>query len=295
MSELINSSANFYLNSEVYNPTNVPIDATITISDRDDILKFQEHWAVHITRFAVDTQASLYYVKPDKDAWVTLTSVLYNRLANHRVDDTKHFVDQRTLRMTNGASTLADFLHQLNLNVPVTAPLPGHVSVAGGVRARSGKWTVTPSGSFQFEAQILEAYGVEETIDPFMAPNTAEYMVNIRMSEPMRKILGFKNANVRVLGNASKLALWKQTMSNFMDLLPAYRSNIDNWRWDGVQRRHWHKCNWYSEMWYIINNSILRGVPINQNGEPGPVANANHKSTPADFNRDGGYISGINY
>ena len=62
MSELINSSANFYLNAETYNPSSEPIEAVITISDRDDILKFQEHWAVHCTRFAVDTQASLYYV-----------------------------------------------------------------------------------------------------------------------------------------------------------------------------------------------------------------------------------------
>ena len=75
MSELIASSANFYLNAEVYNSTDVPIDAVIKISDQDDILKFQEHWAVHIVRWAVDTQASLYYVKPDNDVWVTLTTV----------------------------------------------------------------------------------------------------------------------------------------------------------------------------------------------------------------------------
>ena len=68
MSELINSSANFYLNCETFNPTNVPIDAVITVSDRDDILKFQEHWACHVTRFAVDTQASLYYIHPDSEA-----------------------------------------------------------------------------------------------------------------------------------------------------------------------------------------------------------------------------------
>ena len=36
MSELINSSANFYLNAETYNPTSQPIDAVITVRDRDD-------------------------------------------------------------------------------------------------------------------------------------------------------------------------------------------------------------------------------------------------------------------
>ena len=117
MSELIASSANFYLNAEVYNSTDVPIDAVIKISDQDDILKFQEHWAVHIVRWAVDTQASLYYVEPNNDTWVTLTTIRYRNIADHRTDMTKHFVDQRTLRMTNGASTLADFLAQLNDSV----------------------------------------------------------------------------------------------------------------------------------------------------------------------------------
>ena len=121
--ELVQSDGNFYLNAEVFNSTSSPMDAVITISDRDDILKFQEHWMVHVTRFAIDTQASLYYVKPNSDVWVTLTTVQYGNLADHRTDNTKHFVDQRTLRMTNGASTLADFLEQLNHAVPVITSL----------------------------------------------------------------------------------------------------------------------------------------------------------------------------
>ena len=291
MSELINSSGSFYLNAETYNSSSVPVDAVITISDRDDILKFQEHWAVHCTRFAVDTQASLYYVVPDDDAWVTLTTVMYVNLAAHATDTSKHFVDQRTLRMTNGASTLADFLHQLNDSVPViqqdgVAPIP---TIAGGRRLKTGRWTVTPSGSFKFEAVILNYDGTIADINAYHGASD-EYMVNVRMSETMRKILGFKNANLRVLGNKSKLRLYRECLGKFMDALPAYRGNIDNWRWNGGMRE-WHKNNWFSEMWYIINSVVLRGVPIDENGH---VDMANHP-THGDFARPNTFPSGLRY
>ena len=83
--ELVQSDGNFYLNAETYNSSSSPIDAVITISDRDDILKFQEHWMTHVTRFAIDTQASLYYVRPDNDTWVTLTTVQYSNLAQQPI------------------------------------------------------------------------------------------------------------------------------------------------------------------------------------------------------------------
>ena len=315
--ELVQSDGNFYLNAETFNTTSSPIDAVITISDRDDILKFQEHWMVHVrcekkssfhfpskvhgenanlvsfhtsTRFAIDTQASLYYVKPDNDVWVTLTTVQYGNLAEHRVDNTKHFVDQRTLRMTNGASTLADFLEQLNAAVPVITSheFSDQPTIAGGSAWQSGLWSVTPSGAFKFQAKmhiegkVAEPRGYDE--------NRKEYMVNIRMSESMRKILGFKYANSRVLGNQSSLRQWKETLAKFMDELPAYRKNIDNWRWVGT-RMNWRRCHWYSEMWYIINSIILRGVPINHAGH---VDMANHPTT-GDYARDQAFITGVDF
>ena len=289
MSELINSSANFYLNAETYNPSSEPIEAVITISDRDDILKFQEHWAVHCTRFAVDTQASLYYVEPSDDTWVTLTTVKYTNLADHATDMTKHFVDQRTLRMTNGASTLADFLQQLNDAVPVTKE--AQVSAAGGTETKAGKWTVTPSGSFKFQAQINRD-GVT-TRPAAYHPDEQEYMVNIRMSESMRKILGFKNANTRVLGNASRLRLYKSVIANFVDALSAYRKNIDNWRWTGNSLR-WRKCNWLSEMWYIINGVLLRGTPLDRNGQVPNAGASKHPTHIGDF-QSAGRVDGLSF
>ena len=289
MSELIESDGNFYLNAEVYNSTSVPIDAVINITDRDDILKFQDRWACHITRFAVDTQASLYYVMPDNDAWVTLTCVEYTLLRENRTDTTRHFVDQRTLRMTKGASTLADFLEQLNENVPVlTRENFRHAtSVAGAITPwKCGKWTVTPSGSFKFQAQFY--LPGDHAIPGRFDDSTQEYMVNIKMSEKMRKILAFSKAHCRVQGTTSGFRRWKEMLSNFMDQLPAYRKNIRNWRWEG-NHRHWYLNNWYREMWYIINNVILRGVPLNrlgyvdQTGHP----NAGH------FRRDAHFIDGV--
>ncbi len=290
--ELVQSDGNFYLNAETFNSTSSPIDAVITISDRDDILKFQEHWMTHVTRFAIDTQASLYYVKPDSDVWVTLTTVSYGNLAEHRTDNTKHFVDQRTLRMTNGASTLADFLEQLNAAVPVltdsASGVSDHPTVAGGNAWQSGLWSVTPSGAFKFQAKLhLEG---DVKLPAEYHPADKEYMVNIRMSESMRKVLGFKYANSRVLGNQSSLRQWKETLAKFMDELPAYRKNIDNWRWVGG-REQWRRCNWLSEMWYIINSIILRGVPVNNAGH---VDMADHPTT-GDYARDQNYITGVDF
>ncbi|HIB92012.1 TPA: hypothetical protein EYO57_33320, partial [Candidatus Poribacteria bacterium] len=82
MAELIQSAGNFYLNAEQYNAENTAVEAFIQISDRDDILSRQDNWAVHITRFAIDTQTSLFYVPPDSDATVTLTS--FNYVYEHR-------------------------------------------------------------------------------------------------------------------------------------------------------------------------------------------------------------------
>ena len=166
MSELVESNGLFYLNAETFNDTSSPIDAVINISDRDDILKFQDKWCCHITRFAVDTQESLYYVKPDNDTWVTLTCIQYTLLnQHHQSDSTRHFVDQRTLRMTKGASTLADFLYQLNENVPIIkSPIyRDPTAVAGGREAyRCGLWTVTPSGGFKFKATITDEKGITQ-------------------------------------------------------------------------------------------------------------------------------------
>ena len=126
MSELIQSGGNFYLNAEQYNTNTQAVEAFIQISDRDDILSRQDNWAVHITRFAVDTQASLYYVPPDATATVTLTSFNYSNINmpdggnRQRIDTTKHFVDRRTVTMANGASS--DFLEQLKYHYCKNTP-----------------------------------------------------------------------------------------------------------------------------------------------------------------------------
>ena len=84
MAELLESPGNFYLNAEQYNTSAEPVEASITIQDRADILSRQDNWMVHVTRFAIDTQASLYYIPPDPTATVTLTVFQYHEVANHR-------------------------------------------------------------------------------------------------------------------------------------------------------------------------------------------------------------------
>ena len=302
MAELIESAGNFYLNAEQYNAENTAVEAFIQISDRDDILSRQDNWAVHITRFAVDTQTSLFYVPPDSDATVTLTSYSYVQVHGQRLDNTKHFTDRRTVNMAKGASTLSDFLEQLNDGVPlITAhdqAIPGHlVHVAGSeARWKAGQWSITASGAFRFEAKAV----VNDTQWAQHAEFDAtqeEYFVNIQLSESMRKILGFKDSTLNILGNESSLATYKRQIANFQAILPAYRNDIKNWRWKGTSMQH-RLCPWYADMWYIINNVILQGVPINglagQYRKTVRPQDDFHKYTGV-YARAAGYMNGIAY
>ena len=225
MSELVESGQNFYLNCEQYNRSDTFEPAQIRISDRDDILSRQDKWMIHVTRFAVDTQSSLFYLPPDSTATCTLTSFTFRDVANHRLDQTKHFVDQRTVSLAEGASTLANFLELLNSGVPNL--LPRHTDqdrlnhVAGAAdTARCGEWSVTGSGSFKFTAKIRDISSPNAA--PFAFDTQAnEYFVNIKLSESMRAILGFEDAALNILSNESSLRTYRRMLSNIISILPA--------------------------------------------------------------------------
>ncbi|HHZ93489.1 TPA: hypothetical protein EYN65_23895 [Candidatus Poribacteria bacterium] len=306
MAELIQSAGNFYLNAEQYNAETKPVEAFIQISDRDDILSRQDNWAVHITRFAIDTQTSLFYVPPDSDATVTLTSFNYVYEHRQRLDTTKHFTDRRTVNMANGASTLSDFLEQLNGGVPLLNSHDqadfgelAHVAGSGG-RYKAGRWSITASGAFRFEAKATvdgEEWGQHAAFDA----GQMEYFVNIQVSESMRTILGFKDSEQNILGNESSLATYKRQIANFQAALPTYRNDIKNWRWDGTTMQH-KRCPWYTDMWYIINNVILQGVPFVGQGGGAEIGTLRPDLDfhPADkfvgsYARAPGYMNGIGY
>lgn len=298
--ELIESAGNFYLNAEQHNSGSSEVEALINISDRDDILSRQDNWAVHITRFAVDTQASLFYVPPDATATVTLTCFNYTDVERHRLDTTKNFVDRRIVTMAKGASTLSDFLEQLNAGVPMCERIDRHHSIIAGGDPndyRSGRWSITASGAFRFQAMAILPTTGTIGAEPHFDPTGYEYFVNIQVSESMRIILGFENATLNILGNESSLATYKKQIANFQSILPAYRNDIKNWRWLGTNMQH-KLCPWYDEMWYIINNVILQGIPIsgvpgNDHGEVHPEDDF-HLATGV-YKRDGGYINGIRF
>lgn len=270
MSELIESAGSLYLNCEQYNDSDVPVDCEIKVSDRDDILSRQDRWAVHITRFAVDTQSSLFYVPADPTATLTITSFNYVDAIGHRVDQQKHFIDRRTLTMTNGASTLADFLQMLNDAVPSIEAHHSHPDdlshVAGGQPLhKCGKWNITASGAFKFQAMVINpTTGQSVPVNDYAITNQ-EYFVNLYASESMRKILGFKDATLNILGNESNLATFKKLLVKFQQMLPSYRRDVKNWRWEGTNMEH-KKCPWYADMWYVIHNIILEGIPVTGHG-----------------------------
>ena len=262
MAELLESPGNFYLNAEQYNATSEPIEASITIEDRSDILSRQDNWMVHVTRFAIDTQASLYYIPPDSTATVTLTVFDYHETAHHRIDQTRYFRDQRTVTLEKGASTLAGFLQLLNDGVPTLRDIAQDTPVVGNSPvATCGRWTVTSSGAFKFTAGV---YGIDATVAQH-ATATPEFFVNIKCSESMRKYLGFKNANLNIQGNESTLQTWKKTLANFYTALSTYRNDIDNWRWKGTATQS-YKAGYWADMHEIVNINILDAVSIDTNG-----------------------------
>ena len=58
----------FYVNGQYYNDTDENQDATIHITDTQDILKGNDNWLVHVTRFSVDSMASMPYTEVDETA-----------------------------------------------------------------------------------------------------------------------------------------------------------------------------------------------------------------------------------
>ena len=262
MAELVDSSNSFFMNCEQYNATSENIPALIKIEDRSDILTRQDRYMVHVTRFALDTQASLFYLAPDTTATISVTLFAYLGANNHRVDKKKIFVSERTFVLTEGAATLADFLEQLNEAVPTmptTAnrrdPVPTIAGQTESVLSRAGQWTITSSGRFEFQASKVTAGRVREPRD--YDTQSREYFVNLVISESMRKILGVNNATLRVFGRESTLKTYRRLLTRIQELLPSYRNNISNWRWEGTAEEY-AKSGWYTDMYRILSYSILQ-------------------------------------
>ena len=286
MSELLESPDNFYLNAEFFNSSTDNVPAKISISDRDDILSRQDKWMIHVTRFSIDTQYSLYYLPPNINATCTLTSFTFSDVANHRIDQTKHFVDQRTISLVKGASTLATFLDLLNSGVPNLLPRHqeadrlNHIAGAADV-AKCGVWSVTGSGAFQFKAKIKDRHQVGVTPRAYDTAGN-EYFVNMKLSEPMREILGFEDATLNILSNESSVRTYRRMLANLHSILPTYRKNIDNWRWNGTWEQHGLNA-WYSEMWYVLRHHILDGIPLQSNGQIAHHGSHHVLVTPTDY------------
>ena len=267
MSELVDSPSSFYLNCEQFNSTTEEVEAVIKIEDRDDILKRQDRWCVHVTRFSLDTQASLFYVAPDSTATIDMQLFCYRGFQGqnqHVIDKTKIFVDQRTFALTEGASTLADLLEQLNEAVPslthpdVTAEqISSPAGADPNLMARCGQWVATASGRFEFTAATTLNGKIKEI--RMYHPADKEYFVNIRMSESMRQVLGVEDADIRVFGRESSLRTYRRLLDQIHAELPAYRNDIDNWRWQGAADMK-TLSDWYTTMYPFLNVHLLNCI-----------------------------------
>ena len=264
--ELVESSSNFYLNCEQFNDSTEEVECSILIQDRDDILKRQDRWCVHVTRFAVDTQASLFYVAPDATATLDLELFSYRGSTAHtRLSKKKFFIDQRSFNLSKGAATLADLLDQMNdavpaLDHPDPDVHPDLSSPAGSdpnLLARCGQWAVTASGRFEFTAAITSAGKIKEPKK--YAPGDDEFFVNIKMSESMRRVLGAEEGEIRVFGRESSLKTYRRLIDQIHTLLPSFRDDIKNWRWSGAANLKVNS-DWYTKMYPMLSVLILDQV-----------------------------------
>ena len=109
MSELVEAPNSFYINASQFNATDVPVGAVIKIEDRQDILKRAQGWLCNVVRWTIDTQSSLFYLKADPTATVSMELFEYT-FATHAHAAQSTIIETRTFTLDQPQATLASFL-----------------------------------------------------------------------------------------------------------------------------------------------------------------------------------------
>ena len=232
MSELVEAPASFYINASQYNETSAPVDATIKVEDRQDILKRSDDWFVNVVRWTIDTQSTLNYLPADPTATLTMELFKYTRYLGHGAPADHEATDSaetRVFTLDRPMATLASFLVALNEQVP-QIPIdmdPTQWSqleqdeyrfIGSAVAHRCGTWRLNADGKFRFAAH-----------EPRHQP-TDQLFLKVRMSASMQKILGTEVANIYTLTQQSRLVDWRNVIRFVAEEIATYRANPDNFR-----------------------------------------------------------------
>jgi hypothetical protein len=186
MAEAIQSSDVMYINGSFTNPGPNDTPAEVIVTDDSTLLERSEGYAIHISRFSIDTQSSLFFMKADPAMKVCF------ELMKAGVGGI--WEAQRSLcwSVTENLPTLTAFLHKWNSYRRVNAAIPDPIFPALSIDG-AGRFHLEPV----FSKTVIKAGRA--------AGGTAEFMCRVQMTDQMADKLGFETLTQLVHYSTSNL------------------------------------------------------------------------------------------
>ena len=106
------------VNGSFQNDKTYPVEASVIVVDDRTLLERSEGYGIHITRWSLDTQSSLYYLKANPANKVCV-DLLYKNHHLTRWDQHRTFC----FNLTENMPTLTSFIHWWNEHRRATDPI----------------------------------------------------------------------------------------------------------------------------------------------------------------------------
>ena len=169
--EAIQSTDSFFINGQTQNHTDVAMPAETIVIDDSTLLERTEGYNIHITRFAVDTQSTMFYVKKDVSK---IAKVELMMIDQHRAQWVQHRAF--TFTIDEDLPTLTALIHKWNDNRHILRdPVFPVLQVDGG-----GRFFLTPHFS-----QAVTALGTADF-------GAKDHMFRVQFSDGLSELFGFE-------------------------------------------------------------------------------------------------------
>ena len=177
--ESIRSSDCFYINAQYLNTTTTDQPAEVLVLDDSALLQRSEGYAIHLTRWSLDTQTSLYFVKADEAKQVTIALMAKHGQGWHLDREQTFYVDENL-------PTVTAFLQWWNSQKRAGDSVFPRMSIDG-------------AGRFHLEAEFTKPITQLGN-----APGGVyDYMARVQMSDPMSALIGFETLKSSVTYDVS--------------------------------------------------------------------------------------------
>ena len=177
MSEGVQSGHVFYINGQYKNNSTYPQPAEVLVSDDISILERTKGYHVAVTRFSVDTQTTMFYIKKDVGKEVAVEILVNTHKDRARWDTYRSF----SFTLSEDVPTLTSFLHFWNEHQHSEDPIYPTLAIDG-----AGRFFLHPTFS-----KAIETLG-------FVPGGKGDHLVRIQMSDSMCQLTGFTNMTTSV-------------------------------------------------------------------------------------------------